>query len=321
MALRCSARAAVKSQVPEIIFSRGSSIDMGWPIQAILPSLLMIKAVGIPSWPAAVIQVLAMAPSLAFLCREQIDGHSVGHLVSHLLDEWLDLGLVLLPDAHSDEGDVGLLLLKLGQMRNARLTWSAPRCPEFHDVVLTGLELADGFALDERLDVKLGSRVADAQRLWLRTGPLRRPPRTWQVRLILTQFFIAVLLRVRVSSDVLASPTERLRHPRSNRDSKPAARAEGQACANMIDLRLGLEALTRSIRRIKNSAPWLAALVQNTELSSSPNRLRRLSTAVDISLLGVRAETIKRRSPRALADADKAEATQVVDDRRRLRSR
>ena len=136
--------------MPEAIFSSGLSIAIGWPIQAILPSLLTMKAVGIPSLAGGGHPALGHRTFVGlFLFRNGVDGHAVGHLVAHLFDERLDLVLVLLPDADADEGDVGVFLLKLGQMGDARLARPAPRRPEFHDVVLAWLEFADRLALDE----------------------------------------------------------------------------------------------------------------------------------------------------------------------------
>jgi hypothetical protein len=54
-------------------------------------------------------------------------------------------------------------------VRNTRTARPTPGRPEFHEVDLARLEFADRLALDERLDSKLGSRVADAQGLRLGT--------------------------------------------------------------------------------------------------------------------------------------------------------
>ena len=158
-----------------MIFSSGLSISMGWPIQAIFPSLLTMNAVGIPSWPDGGHPRFGHGSFVGlFFVGNRIDGHAVGHLVSHLVDEWFDLFLVLLPDADPDKGDLGIFLLKLGQMWDARFARPAPRRPEFHNVILAWLELADGLTLDERLDIQLGSRVADTQIVcpgWQSGGP------------------------------------------------------------------------------------------------------------------------------------------------------
>lgn len=50
----------------------------------------------------------ALVALLAF--RNDIHGDSVGHLVAHLIDERLHQRLVVLPDAHADERNFGVLL-------------------------------------------------------------------------------------------------------------------------------------------------------------------------------------------------------------------
>ena len=69
-----------------------------------------------------------------------VDRHSVVHLLAHLFDKGRHRLGVVLPDAHSDEGDLGILLLKVRQVRDAHPTGAAPGRPEFHHVHLTFLE-------------------------------------------------------------------------------------------------------------------------------------------------------------------------------------
>src|SRR5262249_22804188 len=83
---------------------------------------------------------LALVPLLPL--GDDVEGDAVVHLVAHLLDEWLDAVLGLLTDAHADERDalVLVLLLELGQVRDADAARPAPGRPELDDVELAGLE-------------------------------------------------------------------------------------------------------------------------------------------------------------------------------------
>src|ERR1041385_52730 len=55
---------AVPANAASIVFSFNC---IGWPIQAIFPFVSIRKAEGIPFWPAASIQVIAIAPFLSLL--------------------------------------------------------------------------------------------------------------------------------------------------------------------------------------------------------------------------------------------------------------